>query len=323
MRKLFASLIAVLLCLGVVQAGYYRQYDFRGRSFFDNFDFWTGDDPTHGFVNYVDRNTAYANGYVSAQYDDKPVYIGADKVNVAQGRGRDSVRLQSKATFNGGLFIIDLNHMPEGCGTWPAYWLCGPNWPNQGEIDVIEGVNTMTTAQVTLHTNDGCDMSSQPTDTFTGYWGARPDGRPSSNCWVNAPGQYANAGCGICKDGIYGSALNQMGGGVYAMEWTGDYIRTFFFPRNGIPDDIRNGQPNPNSWGKPFSYFQLGGNCPNNHFRDQSVIINLTFCGDWAGNTFGQQCPNRGNCNDYVKYNPTAFGNAYWIINYISVYQQG
>lgn len=26
--------------------------------------------------------------------------------------------------------------MPFGCGTWPAYWLVGPNWPSGGEIDV-------------------------------------------------------------------------------------------------------------------------------------------------------------------------------------------
>ena len=31
--------------------------------------------------------------------------------------------------------------MPTGCGTWPAYWLCGENWPYKGEIDIIEGVN--------------------------------------------------------------------------------------------------------------------------------------------------------------------------------------
>ena len=53
-------------------------------------------------------------------------------------RGRKSVRLESKNTFFGGLLIHDLDHMPTGCGSWPAYWLCGPNWPNGGEIDVID-----------------------------------------------------------------------------------------------------------------------------------------------------------------------------------------
>jgi hypothetical protein len=33
-------------------------------------------------------------------------------------------------------------------GTWPAYWLCGPNWPQGGEIDIIEGVNLDTIDKV-------------------------------------------------------------------------------------------------------------------------------------------------------------------------------
>lgn len=41
----------------------------------------------------------------------------------------------------GGISVIDLEHMPSGCGTWPAFWSVGPNWPSAGEIDIIEGVN--------------------------------------------------------------------------------------------------------------------------------------------------------------------------------------
>ena len=47
-----------------------------------------------------------------------------------------------------------------GGGTWPAWWAYGPGWPNKGEIDIIETVNTEQDAQSTLHTSPGCSMPS-------------------------------------------------------------------------------------------------------------------------------------------------------------------
>jgi len=36
-----------------------------------------------------------------------------------------SFRLSSRKLFRGGLFIIDVEHIPIGCGVWPAFWLNG------------------------------------------------------------------------------------------------------------------------------------------------------------------------------------------------------
>jgi hypothetical protein len=33
-----------------------------------------------------------------------------------------------------------------------AVWTLGPNWPNNGEIDIMEGVNLLTKNAATLHT---------------------------------------------------------------------------------------------------------------------------------------------------------------------------
>ena len=57
-----------------------------------------------------------------------------------EARGRDSIRISSKRAFDESVVIIDLEHMPHGCGTWPAFWTLsqeGP-WPTGGEIDIIE-----------------------------------------------------------------------------------------------------------------------------------------------------------------------------------------
>jgi len=67
----------------------------------------------------------------------------ADDTNtVALGdRGRKSVRIHSNTSYDDAIFVLDVQHMPTGCGTWPAWWTLsqeGP-WPAGGEIDIIEG----------------------------------------------------------------------------------------------------------------------------------------------------------------------------------------
>jgi hypothetical protein len=56
-----------------------------------------------------------------------------------------SVRIISMKTFYHGLVIADFDRMPFGCSVWPSFWLVGPNWPNNGEIDIVEGVNNKQT----------------------------------------------------------------------------------------------------------------------------------------------------------------------------------
>lgn len=52
-------------------------------------------------------------------------------------------------------------------------------------------------------------------------------------------------------------------------------------------------------------------------------FIDTTFCGDWAGAVFGSDpnCKNlASSCTNYVAANPSAFKNAYWAVNSVSVY---
>jgi hypothetical protein len=82
----------------------------NGGSFFDEFNFFTGDDPTHGFVQYVDQGTASSAGLISEK--NGVVYLAPDSTNIAPS-GRQSVRLESKDTFNQVLIIADFSHVPQ------------------------------------------------------------------------------------------------------------------------------------------------------------------------------------------------------------------
>ena len=70
-----------------------------------------------------------------------------------------SCRLYSSIAFSGGVFALEVFHMPSGYGVWPAWWLgqdshqtmpagLQPDWPADGEIDIIEawGGSTSTTS---------------------------------------------------------------------------------------------------------------------------------------------------------------------------------
>ncbi|KAH0253932.1 endo-1,3(4)-beta-glucanase, partial [Aureobasidium melanogenum] len=298
-------------------AGYVLQDDYNSAAFFDMFDFFTYSDPTHGFVQYIDQGTAWNTGLISNSNDK--VYIGVDHTNV-QPNGRPSIRLTSKNAYNSGtLVILDLEHMPgNACGAWPAFWMVGPNWPNGGEIDIIEGVNTQNHNAMTLHTADGCSIYDN--GNFTGsLW--------SDDCYVNAPGQTDNEGCQITTSNYntYGDGFNNVGGGVYAMEWTDEAISIWFFQRGSIPANVQSGNPSPDStWGKPLSQFTGCCDIPE-FFSDQQIVFDVTFCGDWAGSVWSSDSTCSalsGSCTDYVANNPQAFGNAYWSINSLQVFEQ-
>nr|ADK55597.1 beta-1,3-1,4-glucanase [Paecilomyces sp. 'thermophila'] len=306
---LFAGLTSQLA------AAYHLVDDYgRGNGFFDKFNFFTGDDPTHGYVDYVSRDVAAGAGLIGER--DGRTYMGVDFTNPASGRGRRSVRLESKNTYEHGLIVIDLAHMPGSvCGTWPAFWTLGTgDWPYGGEIDIIEGVNDNTFNHMVLHTSDGCTIDN---DGFTGNL-------KTSNCYVYAPGQDANAGCGIeaTDPNSYGKGFNSIGGGIYATEITPNGISIWFFPRGSEPGDVLGDNPNPANWDTPAAKFAGGGCDWEGKFNAQRLIFDVTFCGDWAGNVWGiGGCASRAaNCVDFVRDNPSAFAESYWLVNSLRVY---
>ena len=193
---------------------------------------------------------------------------------------------------------------------------------------------------MTLHTSAGASISNsfagantnnEPNagaDTTAAF---RPHSRlftgdvVTSNCDVNAPDQSKNAGCAIADNTnlTFGTDFNANGGGVYATEWTSDFIKIWFFSRGSFPADIASASPNPSdNWGPPNSLFQ-GDFKIDDHFKNLQIVFDTTFCGDWAGNTWNtSSCATLApTCEEYVTKNAAAFTEAYWAVNTLQVFQ--
>lgn len=69
------------------------------------------------------------------------------------------------------------------------------------------------------------------------------------------------------------------------MVWVDSAISVYFFPRNRIPADITADKPNPDSWPAPLAHWGDPDCNPATYFHDHFAIFDLTFCGDWAGNS--------------------------------------
>ncbi|CCG81318.1 Probable glycosidase C21B10.07 [Taphrina deformans PYCC 5710] len=296
-------------------ARYVLKNEYSGSTFFDGFNFEDAPDPTHGHVQYISRSLAQRHN-LTYLGDDGLVYIHSDSTSMAPN-GRMSVRISSKRQYTKGLFVLDLHHMPEACGAWPAFWTTAPtSWPVKGEIDILEGVNLETDNAHTLHTSRGCSVAQYRVQKGTSE---------SMDCDVKAANQWPNQGCGVKTADSFGSKFNEDGGAVVVMEWTSSVIRMWTFKRDSIPFDLAVDAPHPDidiaKWGLPDAVFESTQCDIDGIFRDHVIIINTTFCGDWAGTVYAAStCPG-SNCVSFVSSHPEAFEQAYWAIKSLKVYQ--
>jgi hypothetical protein len=116
----FSTLTSAAALFELSIAGYVLQDDYM-TDFYSNFDFFTGPDPTEGFVQFVDEATGRETGLINST----GVSWGVDTTNQTPD-GRPSIRIESKKSYDSGLIVLDVAHMPFGCGTWPACVLWFP-----------------------------------------------------------------------------------------------------------------------------------------------------------------------------------------------------
>ncbi|ELU40903.1 MFS_1 domain-containing protein [Rhizoctonia solani AG-1 IA] len=333
------GLVASQLALVAAQNPKYTiAQDFSGSKFFDGWSFTNGNDAkNYGNVAYLAKDVAMAQQLVYLNAAGNAI-IKVDNTTVGSPQdpayGRASVKMNTTEPFTkGSLVVMDALHFPygvsRGFGCKSIYsnsldllsalsgQLIGarvaPRTNGRASVGT-QNVNLAPVNQMSLHTSQGCTLASDTQVT----------GRIVSNdCYNNTNG---NQGCIIqMPDNSFGESFARNGGGVYAVEWssTGNGIRAWFFPRSSIPADLTSANPNPSTWGTPTAAWPESGCDTSKFFGPQTLIINISICGAYAGATsvFESTCPNQGSCLDLVR-NPRNYDNAYFEIAYVRIYSE-
>ncbi len=101
---------------------------------------------------------------------------------------------------------------------WPAFWTLGmqTEWPNSGEVDIIESINMMNNNQIALHALPGCVKTEAP--------GQQTGRTIEGDC--STP-----KGCIVAetKPNSFGPGFAQAGGGVFASQFAASGIYAWFW----------------------------------------------------------------------------------------------
>ena len=356
---LSALALVALLSSAALARNFTLRDEISGRQFLDRFYFWDYSDPTNGTVNYVDQLTAVANRLVYVDANNRFVMRADNTTIVPAGQGRPSVRIHSNQKVGDGVIVGKFSHMPQGCATWPAFWTCTTDqWPAGGEIDIVEGANDQGPRNLaSLHTLYGCHIAGGSRSDQSGFSGATncafQPGCSSSFTADNSFGPTFNQNGGGYFAVRRETQLGDPGIGIYFWPITasasslpaavGAAADGTSAPKYVVTNSNATGNDltELNKWGRPSAFFANTANssvsaavlasgngsvCQMPYYFDKhEIIINLSLCGDWAGETFGYSgCAaqyNNVSCETFVRNNPSAFSNARWEIDYLRIYE--
>jgi beta-glucanase (GH16 family) len=86
------------------------------------------------------------------------------------GSSYASAEVESGSITNSPYGAIEANiKLPSGQGLWPAFWLDAPNWPNGGEIDVLEAPAFGAVPNYAIFTLHGPWTQTDPNDNYQIY----------------------------------------------------------------------------------------------------------------------------------------------------------
>jgi hypothetical protein len=314
---------AVLALAPAALAQYNLVKDYSGKNFFDGFQFFSGTDwnLTNGDVNFLGLSQAQSNKLAYLN-DQQRVILKVDNTsNVLYNEKRNSIRVESHDSYPlGSILIFDAYHLPYGCSVWPAFWTAGTEWPANGEIDIIEGVNDQKANQMALHTNVNLTCTKTP--------GAKQTGKDA------APNCATTTGCTVVEttQNSWGESFAANQGGVWATQFDKSGIFIWFWNRANVPADISSNKTtlDPTSWGTPSAAYPSDNGCDiSKQFGPQRMIIDTTLCGDWAGTLgtynastcYTTTAPKKGLCyEDNVIGDGSNYATAYFEIASIRAY---
>jgi beta-glucanase (GH16 family) len=152
---------------------------------------WTYDIDGHGWGN--NELEYYTDRPENARVEDGNLIIEARKESYKDSQ-YTSARLKSEGLQNFIYGKVEARiKLPEGQGLWPAFWMLGSNmasvgWPDCGEIDIMEHINSSEDIYGTAHWNahDGVQYQSYGGQTkidVTKYHNYSVEWSPSSIKW--------------------------------------------------------------------------------------------------------------------------------------------
>lgn len=216
--------------------------------------------------------------------------------------------------------VADIAHMPDGCGTWPAWWTNGQGtWPSGGEFDIIEGTHGQGKNRITLHTlSNTCVLPTVNHPGMSEYSGKL----------VN-PNCVGGAGCSIEDQtpNSWAKGFIDNGGGWFVMRRNPGGYAVWFYPRNSatVPDSVKygHGTIDEETLGKKVADFPFWDNLSGcdlaTQFTDQQFIFNIAMGGSWAESRWASSgC--KGELYDLILNKPEALSEAYWLINGMRLY---
>ncbi|KAF8480112.1 concanavalin A-like lectin/glucanase domain-containing protein [Russula ochroleuca] len=296
--------------------------EYSGPTFFDRWDFYgSWDNLTLGDVWWLDRSSAFRENLAYVDQNNRVIMKVDNVTDIPFNEKRNSVRITSQDWYGvGSVWIIDLTHLPYGCSVWPAFWSKGPQWPDNGEIDIIEGVNLMGANRYALHTLPGC---SQPQGVLqTGVPGVTDCSQPTG-CFVTET-----------RPDSFGEAFATAGGGVWATQFDVAGIFIWFWNRANLPRSILEATSTSSidisEWGPPSASYPAPVCDIPRFFSAQQLVFDITLCGVWAGipSEYDPQCSNAGQTgrcynDNVVGPGSPKYDDAYFEINYVRAYTTG